>query len=105
VRIVIQIPLPRGTHESLVEYDQRRSIKEFLLDRIISACVETADASRLLASAIGHETPALKLAAWEKQAYSVLRALYRRRLSRGEETLGSSAGDTGGRTASLRAHV
>ena len=72
-----QIPLPRGTHESLVEYDQRRSVKEFLLDRIISACVETADASRLLAAAMGQETPALKLAAWEKQAYSVLRALYR----------------------------
>ncbi len=72
-----QIPLPRGTHESLVEFDQRRSVKEFLLDRIISACVETADASRLLAAAIGQETPALKLATWEKQAYSVLRALYR----------------------------
>ena len=72
-----QIPLPRGTHESLVEYDQRRSVKEFLLDRIVSACVETADASRLLAAAIGEEAPALKLASWEKQAYSVLRALYR----------------------------
>ncbi len=72
-----QIPSPRGTHESLVEFDQRRSVKEFLLDRIISACVETADASRLLAAAIGHETSELKLASWEKQAYSVLRALYR----------------------------
>ena len=72
-----QIPMPRGTHESLVEYDQRRSVKEFLLDRIISACVETADASRLLAAAIEEEPPALKLASWEKQAYSVLRAVYR----------------------------
>jgi len=72
-----QIPLPRGTHESLVEFDQRRSVKEFLLDRVISACVETADASRLLASAIGCETPKLELASWEKQAYPVLRALYR----------------------------
>ncbi len=72
-----QIPAPRGTHESLVEFDQRRSVKEFLLDRIISACVETADASRLLAASIAHETSALKLASWEKQAYTVLRALYR----------------------------
>jgi hypothetical protein len=72
-----QIPSPRGTHESLVEFDQRRSVKEFLLDRIISACVETADASRLLAAAIGQETSTLKLAPWEEQAYSVLRALYR----------------------------
>ena len=72
-----QIPLPRGTHESLVEYDQRRSVKEFLLDRIVSACVEIADASRLLAAAISEEPPALKLPSWEKQAYSALRALYR----------------------------
>ncbi|MHB8901649.1 MAG: hypothetical protein ACYC6Y_23085, partial [Thermoguttaceae bacterium] len=71
-----QVPSPRGTHESLVDFDQRRGVKEFLLDRIISACVETADASRLLAAAVGHDTAAMKLAAWEKQAYSVLRALY-----------------------------
>ncbi len=77
-----QIPAPRGTHESLVEFDQRRSVKEFLLDRIISACVETADASRLLAAAIGQERSTVKPASWENQADSVLRALYRGDYSR-----------------------
>ena len=42
--IAIRIPAPRGTHESLVEYDRRRSVKDTLLEEIISVCVETADA-------------------------------------------------------------
>ena len=39
-----RIPAPRGTHESMVEYDRRRSVKDMLLEEIISVCVETADA-------------------------------------------------------------
>ena len=31
-----RMPPPRGTHESLVEYDRRRSIKETLLEEIIA---------------------------------------------------------------------
>ena len=41
-----RIPLPRGNHDSLVEYDRRQGIKELLLEQIIAACVETADAAR-----------------------------------------------------------
>jgi len=37
--------------ESLVEYDRRRSVKETLLERIISTAVEMADASRLVLTA------------------------------------------------------
>ena len=43
-----RIPPPRGTQESLVEYDHRRSIKETLLEQIIAATVETGDAGRLI---------------------------------------------------------
>ena len=43
--------LPSGTHESLVEYDRLRTTKEALVQKIITTCVETADAARLLAAA------------------------------------------------------
>ena len=47
------IPPPRGTQESLVEYDRRRSVKETLLEEIIEACVETADAARMIRAVDG----------------------------------------------------
>ena len=72
-----RVPTPRGTHESLVEFDQRRSVKDFLLERVISACIETADASRLLAAAAEKEAPDIQLEPWETKAYPVLRAMYR----------------------------
>ena len=43
-----RIPAARGTQESLMEYDRRRSIKETLLEQIIAAAVETADAGRVI---------------------------------------------------------
>lgn len=43
--------LPSGTHDSLVEYDRLRTTKEALVQKIITTCVETADAARLLAAA------------------------------------------------------
>ncbi|TWT78531.1 hypothetical protein Pla123a_13240 [Posidoniimonas polymericola] len=49
-----RIPAPRGTHESLVEYDRRRVIKDALLEQIITTCVEMSDAGRLLRAAAGH---------------------------------------------------
>lgn len=39
-----------GSHESLIEYDRLRTLKESLVQNIISTCVETADAARLLAA-------------------------------------------------------
>jgi len=42
--------LPSGSHDSLVEYDRLRTTKEALIQKIISTCVETADAGRLLAA-------------------------------------------------------
>jgi hypothetical protein len=43
-----RIPAPSADHDSLVEYDRRRVLKESLLERVIATCVETADALRLL---------------------------------------------------------
>lgn len=48
-----RIPAPRGTHDSMVEYDRRRTLKDSLLERIIALCVDMSDAARLLRAAAG----------------------------------------------------
>jgi hypothetical protein len=42
------IPQPLGTHESLIEYDRRRVLKEQLLEAAIGTCLDTALAVRAL---------------------------------------------------------
>jgi hypothetical protein len=42
------IPQPGGSHESMVEFDRQRMIKDSLLEHIITTCVETASAGRLI---------------------------------------------------------
>ncbi|HYO23734.1 MAG TPA: hypothetical protein VEQ85_02180 [Lacipirellulaceae bacterium] len=39
---------PSGSHDSLVEYDRLRTIRDTLIQKIIATCVETATAARLL---------------------------------------------------------
>lgn len=51
-----RIPTPQGDHDSMLAYDRRRMYKEGLLDRIIATSTETADAIRLLRSAIVAES-------------------------------------------------
>ena len=51
------IPMPMGDHDSMLEYDRRRVVKESLLERIIETCVEMSVASRLLAAARVAEHP------------------------------------------------
>lgn len=46
-----RIPNPSGDHDSMVEYDRRRMIKESLLERVVTTSVEMADAARLLIAA------------------------------------------------------
>ena len=41
---------PSGSHDSLVEFDRLRTINEALIQSIITTCVESADAARLLAA-------------------------------------------------------
>ena len=39
---------PSGSHESLVEFDRLRTIKDTLIQKIVATCVDTATAARLL---------------------------------------------------------
>jgi hypothetical protein len=74
-----RIPRPRGTHESLVEYEHRRGIKETLLEQVVATCVETADAARLIRAAMHHRPPAGEAEAWEEPAGRVVHAALRGR--------------------------
>jgi hypothetical protein len=56
-----RIPSPSADHDSMVEYDRRRMTKESLLERIVSASVETANANRLLRAALAVIEPASEL--------------------------------------------
>src|SRR4029078_10823320 len=42
---------PTASHESMVESDRQRMIKDSLLEHIIATCVETVSAGRLISSA------------------------------------------------------
>jgi hypothetical protein len=68
---------PRGTQESLVEYDRRRSVKETLLEEIIEACVETGDAARMIRATMARPRAADGTEDWQRQADEVLAALLR----------------------------
>lgn len=46
-----RIPAPQGSHESMVEYDRRRVVKDSLLEQIMATSVEMSDAARLLRAA------------------------------------------------------
>ncbi len=72
-----RIPSPRGTQESLIEYDRRRSIKETLLEQIIAATVETADTARLIRAVMAEGPPAGESAPWERPVEATLRAMLR----------------------------
>jgi hypothetical protein len=54
-----RLPAPSADHDSMIDYDRVRLGKEQLLDRIIVAAVETADARRLLEAAAqcGSDSP------------------------------------------------
>ena len=48
-----RVPPPRGTQESLMEYDHHRGTKEILLDRIVWTSVEVADTILFIQALIG----------------------------------------------------
>ena len=72
-----RIPRPRGTHESLVEYDRHRSIKESLLERIVATMLEMADTARMIRTTMRREEPGAALETWEPAADRVFRAMFR----------------------------
>ncbi len=73
-----RIPAPSSAHESMVEYDRRRSVKEMLLESIINTCVDTADAARMIRAAMTAAPPAAdddRL--WEEPMHRVVSAVLR----------------------------
>jgi hypothetical protein len=68
------LPPPRGTHESLVEYDRRRTIQDTLLEQIVGTCIETDDAARMVRAAMGRRGPLPEARGWEKTVNRVLHA-------------------------------
>ena len=42
--------MPSSSHDSMVEFDRQRMIKDSLLEQIVSTCVETADAGQLISA-------------------------------------------------------
>jgi hypothetical protein len=81
-----RIPRPLGDHDSMVEYDRRRVVKESLLERIIATSVEAADAMRLLLSAVdsleyfdeSREETVSRLDADQQAAVRIVGAIFRR---------------------------
>jgi hypothetical protein len=71
-----RIPAPRSTHESLVEYDRRRTVKESLLDKTVGTSVAMAEAARGIRLLLGVEA-AGAIEPWEAAATELLRAINR----------------------------
>jgi hypothetical protein len=68
---------PSGTHESNVEYDRRRMMKDSLMEQVMATAVEMADAGRLLSAAAGRNEvrPRSQDESDDATATSVLRAV------------------------------
>lgn len=48
-----RLTAPEGDHESMVEFDRIRSVKDAILEGVISTCVDVADARRVMRAAVG----------------------------------------------------
>jgi hypothetical protein len=72
-----RIPTPGGSHESMVEYDRRRGVKETLLENIISTCVDLADTMRMIRAAMARPVPVAGADDWEEPMHRVLSAVLR----------------------------
>jgi hypothetical protein len=71
------VPPPRGTADSLMEYDRHRGVKEILLDRVIWSHVEVQDTQMTLEAYLGKMDSTVKREAWEKAIFSMNRAIFR----------------------------
>jgi hypothetical protein len=72
------VSLIDDSHESMLQYDRLQRSRYRLLERILNTFVETADATRLILSALDRcEGVADELSAWERRAADVFRTLLR----------------------------
>ncbi len=71
------VPPPRGTQESLMEYDHHRGTKEILLDRIVWTSVEAADTTLFIQSVLGGGKAVADLDPWQGAVREVLSSVFR----------------------------
>jgi hypothetical protein len=71
------IPQPLGSHESLVEFDRRRTIKEQLTNAVIAAHVVTTVAAQRLAALVPSPPAADDSPKWQQQAIDFDRTMRR----------------------------
>ncbi|MCS7304371.1 MAG: hypothetical protein NZ602_04605 [Thermoguttaceae bacterium] len=76
-----EIAPPRASWDSLTEYERRREIKDNLLERLLTAAVELAEAQWFLLAASDLPVPE-ELSEWEKAAVDLLRAAFRQQTDR-----------------------
>jgi hypothetical protein len=72
-----KVPPPRGTTDSLMEYDRHRGIKEILLDRIVWTHVEIRDTQMTFEAYLGKLDDAEKRDLWELVVFGVNKAIFR----------------------------
>ena len=71
------VPPPRGTADSLMEYDRHRGVKEILLDRIIWSHVEVRDTQMTLEAYLGTMDETKGRKSWETAVFVMNKAIFR----------------------------
>ena len=72
-----QVPEPKGTTDSLLQYDRHRGTKEILIDRIVWTSVEVADAQMILESLLGEQFWKGIIPPWKNAVLFVNNAIFR----------------------------
>ncbi len=72
-----ELQAPRSTADSLAEFERRLALKEMLIEQVCGACMETADAARILRVAMQSPPSSERRAEWEPPMEKVLRAVAR----------------------------
>ncbi len=72
-----ELPPPRSTADSLAEFERRLALKEMLIEQVCGACLETADAARIIRVAMDAPPSSEPRADWERPMERVLRAVVR----------------------------
>lgn len=88
-----RIPPPSAASESLVEYDRHQAIKELLLDRTMTTCLETADAGRVVLATSNCRKVKAGRETWDAPAGRVLRAVYAGRVEAVRKAWGRLCGE------------
>ncbi|MCL2623167.1 MAG: hypothetical protein FWD31_05805 [Planctomycetaceae bacterium] len=72
-----EVPEPKGTQDSLMEYDRHRGTKEILIDRVVWTTVELTDAFYTMIAVTGNKEYVGRLNHWQQKTLPVLSAFYR----------------------------